>query len=48
MKAQAEMSEGQLVFVLTDDQGESVAILRKTTTTTLKKFLLLVCELIDE
>jgi len=48
MRARAELSEGQLVFVLMDDSGEPVAIVKQTTTTTLKKFLKLVHDMIDD
>ena len=48
MQARAEMSEGQLVFVLLDENGDSVAILKQTTTTSLKKFLKLVHNMLDD
>lgn len=48
MKARAELSKGQLVFVLHDDDGQPVAVLKQTTTTSLKKFLKLVHDLLDD
>ena len=48
MRARTELSEGQLVFVLMDESGESVAIVKQTTTTTLKKFLKLVHDMLDD
>jgi hypothetical protein len=49
MKARAELSAGQLVFVLTDDDGNAIAVIQQATTCkSLKKFLKLVHDMIDD
>jgi hypothetical protein len=49
MKARAELSEGRLVFVLMDDNGNAIAVIQQATTCpSLKKFLKLVHDMIDD
>lgn len=49
MKARAELSEGRLVFVLTDDDDNAIAVIQQATTCpSLKKFLKLIHDMIDD
>jgi len=49
MKARAELSMGQLVFVLYDEQDQPVAVIQQATTCpSLKRFLKLVHDMIDD
>jgi hypothetical protein len=49
MRARAELSMGQLVFVLYDEHDQPVAVLHQATTcASLKRFLKLVHDMIDD